>query len=105
MSSAAVFFGVITRNLILSNPPHQLTSLFLPLLNGENFHRRTIRLEYVSNSLLAELGTPSSVRRYDPNTMRRLELEFVEGEDGELQTEKVVGETARSMVDLIGVEG
>lgn len=62
------------------------------------FHQRTIQLEYVNQSLLADYHNENS-------DLKRLLVEFLIQEDGNLSVKKVVAEKNRSVLDIVGLYG
>ncbi|CAO3678740.1 unnamed protein product [Rhizopus stolonifer] len=80
-------------------PPFQLMSEFSPLALGKEFYQRSIRLEYVNNSLLVNNFQQDRVN------LNRLELEFNVEEDGNMKLKSIMGEKKRSVVDILGISG
>lgn len=89
----------ILFSYVYSMPPFQLMSEFSPLALGKEFYQRSIRLEYVSNSLLLNNF------QQDRANLNRLELEFNVEEDGNMKLKSIVGEKKRSVVDILGISG
>lgn len=89
------------RTLFLnSTPPRKLTTPYMPItqaLDG-GFHQRTIQLEYVNQSLLANYNNENS-------DLKRLLVEFLIQEDGNLNIKKITAEKNRSVVDILGLYG
>lgn len=72
----------------------------MPILHSleGGFHQRTIQLEYVHPSLIAEDNNENS-------DLKRLLVEFLIQEDGNLNVNKVIAEKNRSVVDIVGLHG
>ncbi|KAG0167579.1 hypothetical protein DFQ30_005890 [Apophysomyces sp. BC1015] len=90
-----LFFG--------SSPPHHINTALAPISLYAGFHRRLVKVEYVSLPLTAQVGSVPCETTTDD--LQRLELQFSAEENGSLQLQQVTGEHARSAVDLINVGG
>ncbi|KAL7315983.1 hypothetical protein PS15m_005137 [Mucor circinelloides] len=83
-----------------SMPPRKVTTPYMPIIQSLDggFHQRTIQLEYVNQSLLADYHNENS-------DLKRLLVEFLIQEDGNLSVKKVVAEKNRSVLDIVGLYG
>jgi hypothetical protein len=80
----------------------------------DEFHQRSITIEYIESSLLGQLQykappttttTASTPSAELAAPLRRLQLEFIEQDDGELTFKRVIGEHGRSTMDVLGLAG
>ncbi|KAI9279377.1 hypothetical protein BY458DRAFT_584877 [Sporodiniella umbellata] len=78
-------------------PPFSVLQYISPLSFEEDFYQRSIKVEYVSNTLLAN----SSNR--DGSGLSRLELEFNVEEQGDMKLRSIVGEKQRSVMNILGI--
>ncbi|GAN09039.1 hypothetical protein MAM1_0239c08561 [Mucor ambiguus] len=83
-----------------SIPPRKITTPYMPMIHSLDggFHQRTIQLEYVNQSLITDDNNENS-------DLKRLLVEFLIQEDGNLNVKKVIAEKNRSVVDIVGVHG
>ncbi|KAI9300003.1 hypothetical protein BJ944DRAFT_244615 [Cunninghamella echinulata] len=92
------------RQFFSGNPPRNVRKKLSPLPLNEGFHRRTVKLNYVDSSLLCQLKqtdhhlTSSS---YLPSPISRLQLEYIENDDGTLEFNSILGEYKRSTIDIL----
>lgn len=99
---------MIVRELLLtyiySQPPPTITRSFLPVISaGSSPYRRRVVLEYVSKYLLPNFGGQMS-SPLPSDQLKRLQIEFMIQDDGDLELERVMGEYNRSTIDIIGLE-
>lgn len=82
-------------------PPRKITTPYMPIIHSLDggFHQRTIQLEYVNQWLIEEEG------RNENSDLKRLLVEFLIQEDGNLNVNKVLAEKNRSVVDVVGLHG
>jgi hypothetical protein len=81
----------------------------------DEFHQRTITIGYIESSLLGQLQykespTTTTTAASTPSAewaapLRRLQLEFIEQDDGELTFKRAIGEHGRSTMDVLGLAG
>ncbi|KAL9547354.1 hypothetical protein MBANPS3_006213 [Mucor bainieri] len=85
-----------------SMPPRKITTPYMPLIQtlDGGFHQRTIQLEYVNQSLLQ-----AASENNEHSDLKRLLVEFLIQEDGNLHAKKVIAEKNRSVVDIVGLHG
>lgn len=89
---------------IYSQPPPTITRSFLPVISaGSSPYRRRVVLEYVSKHLLPNFGGQMS-SSLPSDQLKRLQIEFMIQDDGDLELERVMGEYNRSTIDIIGLE-
>ncbi|CDH48623.1 hypothetical protein RO3G_01818 [Lichtheimia corymbifera JMRC:FSU:9682] len=87
-----------------SQPPPTITRSFLPVISaGSSPYRRRVVLEYVSKYLLPNFGGQMS-SPLPSDQLKRLQIEFMIQDDGDLELERVMGEYNRSTIDIIGLE-
>lgn len=67
------------------------------------FHRRLVKVEYVSLPLIAQVGKPTAEET--ANDLQRLELQFAVEESGNIQLSQAIGEHERAAIDLVNVAG
>ncbi|KAI8971894.1 hypothetical protein BDF20DRAFT_915645 [Mycotypha africana] len=84
-------------------PPFSLVQSLLPFKN--NFHERSIKVEYVDQSLLISPETQNIDRHLKLPGLTRLTIEFLINDDGQLKLKNIIGEKNRSVIDLLNVEG
>lgn len=77
-------------------PPCQLTSPFIPLTLDGGFHQRSVQLEYINKSML------DNTNKMD---LKRMNIEFIIDEQGDMSLKSVTGIKNQSIIDLIGVYG
>ncbi|KAK4515062.1 uncharacterized protein ATC70_002672 [Mucor velutinosus] len=103
LTSTATNISTLFKNrtrFLSSIPPRNITTPYMPIIHSLDggFHQRTIQLEYVNESLIAEDKNENS-------DLKRLLVEFLIQEDGNLNVKKVIAEKNRSVVDIVGLHG
>lgn len=80
----------------------------------DGFHQRSVTINYIDSSLLGQLQNKTSpiTATTAPTSsaewaapLRRLQLEFIEQDDGELKFKRAIGEHGRSTMDILGLAG
>ncbi|CAO3616679.1 unnamed protein product [Cunninghamella blakesleeana] len=96
-----------SKQFFSGNPPHKMRSKLRPLPLNEGYHRRIIKLDYIDSSLLCQLKdvnqniSSSSSSSHSP--ISRLQLEYIENDDGILEFKNIIGEHKRYTVDLLQI--
>ncbi|KAI8336322.1 hypothetical protein BC941DRAFT_503218 [Chlamydoabsidia padenii] len=99
------------RRFFSGNPPKTIRPSLVPVASKNDFHRRTVTIEYIESSFLGQLQsdstptTPSTTTADWPSPLQRLQLEFIEQDEGVLEFSRALGEHSRSTMDILGLAG
>ncbi|CAO3577825.1 unnamed protein product [Absidia cylindrospora] len=98
------------RRFFSGKPPNSIRPSLVPITSQDSFHCRTVNVGYIDSSLIGQLvqndntSTGTSTSSSFPY-LRRLQLEFLEQDDGTLEFKRAIGEHGRSTMDILGLAG
>ncbi|KAI8099512.1 uncharacterized protein BX664DRAFT_321460 [Halteromyces radiatus] len=95
------------RRFFSGYPPSNIRPSLLPLTSNNEFHQRIVRIGYIDSSLLCQLMVNDIIPESPllTSSLQRLQLEFIEKDDGTLEYQRTIAEHERKSIDLLGVSG
>ncbi|ORX62433.1 hypothetical protein DM01DRAFT_1380194 [Hesseltinella vesiculosa] len=93
------------RRFYTGNPSNKVRSSLVPLPLNEGFHRRVVKVDYIASSRVGRFVDETDARTSWSTPLERLQLAFVEQQDGSLVFDQVVGSRKHTMIDLLQLGG